>query len=423
MDKNNIDIVIYCNSLDSFASAFVVWQYYKNQLTTNSIKFILNDPMVNIIKQVTNKNILICGINYKREQLDQLVAVSKSLLVLDHHENKNDDDVDLENSDIKLSSLYLTWIFFYPNVQLPLFLKYVQCMIVRKRYNKSYVILKNISEFIVFFKEQELNFELWETYFDKNNINNAIQKGMYWQEYHNKLISKIIKKTTCIIQEIGDQYFVIIYCNYCNSSGLKSDVGNKIFDELPIGDFLCMWNYDSYKNRTTYNLFSTENRSDVSEIAIKLGGKGHQKISKIVFSELINLLPYPKIDDFDIVPLISNGIKGTCILEKTNKYTYILFKIDIIHKEWFQEKYLNLIKKKCYDSVLIVFEKQSDIVDFNPKTNEILPIKDYNIFFNEKASVPLVKQLQYSVCGFKDQIITFRTSKNFTELFMNNINL
>lgn len=421
IDKNNIDLVLYHGSCsDGFGSAFVVWYYYKNLYgleRANLINFIPcyylkeNQTLSNdFLGKLSGKNILMCDFSYKYNQLVQVINIAKSFMVLDHHKTAQEDlkkiPDDIKIFDMNRSGCGITWGFFNPDKQIPKFLAHIQ-----DRDIWTYKIPYTLA-FISYFHDIEYNFDIWEKYLDEETVNKAITNGISYLEYQNKLIDKITKKVTYTIQKINNQFIIVLYSN-CPE--LKSDIGNKVFDRYPIGDFSCVWDYDLYKNQTAFSLRSTNDRLDVSEIASKLGGGGHRNASGILFFGLVAHLPFERIDDFGLLQMLLYGIKEKVFIMGEEK-SYILFKVKEIREEWLKDDYLNLIKRKCQDCNLIVFEKRSETINIDNNGN-LIPLNEYNVFYNEKSLEQSIGLLQYMASGSKEHIITFTSPKKFNELF------
>lgn len=421
LNKDNIDIVLYHGScIDGFGSAFIVRLYHKQKFGTekaDQIKYIpcyhqkTDNLKEEFLVQMKDKNILMCDFSYKYTQLIELIAVSKSFLILDHHKTAQSDLEKIQEHykifDMKKSGVGITWQYFFPDIPLPQFLAHIQ-----DRDIWSYQIPKT-HEFITYFHEQDFDFDSWESYLDEKNVQDAIDIGEKWIGYQNVMINKIIKKTSCLIQKINGQSSIVLYCN---SPELKSDLGNRVFKMFSFGDFSCIWDYDLLSDRTSYSLRSTDDRYDVSKIATDFGGGGHRNASGLSLTGMNGKLPYEVIPDNGLISLLMRKYNGKFMFSGEEK-TYTLFKVKEIKSEWLEEDYLSLIKRKCNDSIFIVFEKPSGTIDFDPVTEKVTPLKEYAIYYNEKSTTDPIKQLQYIACGSKDHAITFKSAEDFSTLF------
>lgn len=425
-DKNSIDVVLYHGSCyDGFGSAFIVWYYYKRNFGLDKAQSISYIPCYflkegqqlsdDYLAKMSGKNILMCDFSFKYAELSRLINVSKSFMILDHHKSAEGDLKNIPSYqkvfDMKKSGVGITWDFMFGiqnNDPLPRFLAHIQDRDIWT--NK---IPKTV-EFVTYFYEQQFDFELWEEFLDENRVDMAIQIGTYWLEYKDIVVDNIVKKTSYIIQEINKQYYIVLYCN---SPEFKSDIGNKAFDKIPIGDFSCVWDYNLYQKQTNYSLRSTDDRMDVSLIAQKFGGGGHRNASGTMFKELTGCLPLPTVEDYGLLDLLMHNKKG--IIKINNEDSpYTIFNVNEINEKWLEEKYLNLLKRKCSDSVFIVFEKPSHSVNVDTKNGIVIPQKDYLIYFNEKSSmVNPLKILHLTATGSNDFVLEFTSEKVFEELF------
>lgn len=426
LDKNEINVVIYHNPCsDGFGSAFIVWHYYKtnyldklNDILFVPATFLKKDDSLNdeYLAQMTGKNILMCDFSFPYSQLIRLINVSKSFMILDHHKTAEADlkgiPSELKIFDMARSGVGITWDYFYPGTSIPRFLAYIQ-----DRDIWAYKLPKT-SEFVTFFYEQEFDFELWEKYLLEDNVDAAIETGTAWIEYQKILIDKIIKRTSYVIQEINNKYAVVLYCN---SPDLKSDIGSKVFNKYPIGDFSAVWDYNLYKNQTSYSLRSTNDRFDVSAIAKMFGGGGHRNASGLMLDGMAGYLPLTMVKDPGVLEILLHSSKGTFTMHG-EEATFTLFKVKEILSEWMEEKYLDLIKRKTSDSTFVVFETPSEMVNYDPVSTEIKPVKNYNLIFNEYAITNQGKKLQFMVYGNRDQAITFTSDKDFPDVLSDKAN-
>lgn len=436
LNKDVIDVVLYHGSCsDGFGSAFVVWNYYKNTQGVDKANQLIyipcyyqkeNQPLSpDFLEQMAGKNIMMCDFAYRYDHLVQLIGGAKTFIILDHHKTAEADlkkiPEFLKIFDMARSGCGITWDYFHPQNELPKLLKHIQ-----DRDIWEYKVDKTL-EFVTFFYEQIFDFELWETYLDEKNVQMAIEKGSSWLSYQKIMIDKVIKKTTYVIQEIDNKYQIVLYCN---SPDLKSDIGNQVFNKYPIGDFSCVWDYDLYRNQTMYSLRSTNDRTDVSVIAKKFGGGGHRNASGMIFPGIVPSLPLTIVNDPSILELLLHGTKGKFKIERkeysgedphdftivNEEYSYVIFKVKEVRPEWICDNSFDLIKRKCADSTFILFENPSNKVDIDKTTGEVVALRDYNLFYNEKSLTKPENILEFHVYCTKDKMVSFTTSMNFLDI-------
>lgn len=439
--KDKIDTVLYHGSCsDGFGSAFIVRLYYKENYgveMANKIQYIpmyysQKESFEEFLKNMTNKNILMCDFSYPYDKLMMLINVAASFFIIDHHKTAKENLISLPDYlkiiDMDKSGVGITWEYFFPNRTLPIFLSYIQ------EQDLYLFRIEKTVEFITFFYEQEFDFDLWEKYLKKKYINMAILKGTEWLEYKNIIIKHAIDRAACIMQNINNKWYAIVYSN---SPIFKSEIGNKLFNKFWFADFSVIWDYDLNHNKTILSFRSTNDRVDCSEIAHKYNGGGHRNASACIFYSLVGCLPEEKINDHNILSILlddSNYSKGNIKInnmiplgtqsvtplgtqsvtpcEHTMTYTYILFKKEI-NNEW-SEKHLDFLKNKTKDCNLIVFQKISDKITII--NDEIIKIKDYVIIYNEQSITKSDILLQYMVYINKNIQLTFSSEKEFTDI-------
>lgn len=411
LDKNLIDIVIYHHPCaDGFGSAFIAWYYHL--ISVRGIRYVPCSYGNHLqLEEYQGKNILMCDFSFPYEELSKLIDVSKSFLILDHHKTAQADlkliPAHLKVFDMTQSGVGLTWNYFFPNSPLPTFLSYIQ-----DRDLWTYK-LEHTLEFGTYFNEIEYDFKLWETYLDDDKVSDAIKTGRTWLQYQKLLIDKVVRHTSYIIQEINHRYVIALYNN---SANLKSEIGNEMITKYPFGDFSAVYTYDLYRDQTTYSLRSDNSRSDVSAIAKLLEGGGHRNAAGLAIKGVSGCLPFERIDDLGLFEMLRNSKKISFKIEN-KECTSTLFQVGKIVQKWFEDKFIDLIKRKTQDTSFIIFEAPSEKVEY--KNNEIVPLKDYYIFHNEHAIHIPDQKLLFLTCGNSNNMLTFTTEKNICDLFSN----
>ena len=126
----DVDIVIYHRGCcDGFGSAFTIWKYFQINNPKKRIKYM---PYLHNYQSpdVTGKNVVICDFSFKYPVLTKMINQAKSLLVLDHHVTAQKELEKIDDAykifDVNHSGVYITWAFFFPSVEMPLFLKYIE---------------------------------------------------------------------------------------------------------------------------------------------------------------------------------------------------------------------------------------------------------------------------------------------------------
>ena len=406
LNIDNIDYVLYHGSChDGFGSAFIIWHYYCQKFGKNRANQIQYIPCyyqshkqlnINIL---TNKNVLMCDFSYEYNKLLDIINVTKSFMICDHHETSAEDLKNIPSHlkifDNKRSAVGIIWDLFFPNVPIPKFLAHIQD---RDIWSEKY---PDTDAFVTFFYEQKLDFEEWLKYLDDNVLEESINKGSEWSEYKKLIIDKISKRSNCVIHEINSQYFIAAYAA---SSDFRSDIANKIFDHCPYADLSCVWNYNSSSNSTLFSLRSTDNRLNVAAIASKYGGGGHHNSASCKIEGMNDKLSFRTINAHGLIGMFHNCIRGK--LKSGMKYA--LFNVRDINKTWFDIKYMELIKRKVSDCELIIFSY--------PCKKSPVGTRKYYVLYNIKSIKNLVSRISYEAYDNETKMITFTTTQSFEEI-------
>ena len=427
LSKDIIDIVLYHgHCADGFGSAFCVWFYYKKNFgkdvadkITYRACFHSADTDSNLkddfITELTGKNIVMCDFSYKYDQLIRIQNVCKTLMILDHHKTAQKDlesiSPELKIFDMARSAVGITWEFFFPTEKLPMFLAHIQDRDIWKW------SLPGTNEFSTWLHTQKFDFELFETLLDEEVVAKSIHTGKLYLEYKDIIVQNMINRASYVIHEINNEYKIVLYAN---TGEFVSEVGNKLFNKYPWGDFSVAYSYDLYRNKTSFSLRSTPDRTDVSVIAKRWGGGGHRDASGLGLSGLHGSLSYDIIPDYEILTFLQHKNLGPQItsdsdIHKKISYVYTLYKISKLNKIIFGKKYLDLIKTKTSDSKYIVFET---IIEGK------IPTKKYIMVLNEKYIADPIDQLKIGALGQTDYLaqqacsfLEFSSEKEFYDIF------
>ena len=290
-NKNNIDLVIYHKGCtDGFGSAFAVWKYFNNRANLESQN---TDQFMSIEYQpasynddppnVNGRNVLICDFSYKYNILLNMIKQANSLYIIDHHISAEEDlkNIDRKHKlfDMNHSGAYLTWVYFFPNQEVPILIRYIEDRDLWKHQ------MHNTHQFFARFKSLPFNFHVYDNLLDKDYLDKVIEEGKILYDYDTTIIKRLAKHSACKRTKLSDGTFYNIA--YLNSNVYKSDLGNYLVEkENPECDFSVIYNYDDKTNKTWFSLRSSDKKIDVSYIANLLGGGGHRNAAGITLDGL-----------------------------------------------------------------------------------------------------------------------------------------
>lgn len=326
--KNDIDLVIYHGNpcTDGFGSALVVKTYYQQNNINHEIEFVGQSYSSDNIPDVKDKNVLICDFSFPSEITQKMIKESSSLLVIDHHktavENLKDIPEEYKIFDMNHSGAVLTWYYFFPDEEPPLFLRYIES---RDLWRKD---LPNTNAFIRWLGTLDYSFEVWKEYLDDDKLLSCIENlGIPYEEYNSFLVQDAAKHAKAVFSKIGNKYYFVAYVNSNNN---KSDVGNKIFERLPYVDFSVTYSLNVHS--ANFSLRSTDSHVDVSQIAKTFGGGGHRNASGIHFNYPCSTLPCLTYDTGYLYGLLKNIYFQEFTLDGT-KVNIVLLNSPICRRE------------------------------------------------------------------------------------------
>ena len=301
MKPNEVDFVIYHGDcIDGYTSAFCCYYYNKINRTKKKITYIAGmyqrpPPMI------SGKNVLICDFSYKNKVLKDMIKDANKLIILDHHQSAERDLRDIDNKhkifNIKHSGAYITWAYFFGEKDIPMMIKYVQDNDIFK---KEFTATKPFTSFIFNIPK---TFDNYEKFLDEDYINKTvipIGEGMVKQ--NDSYILDGAKKASVQFLLIDNKLYFVASVN---TSILKSEIGNQLFNLYENINFAMCYSKNSYTGETFISLRSFDKATDVEEIASKFGGGGHRNAAGLsVFNS--DTIPSILLDRYQCYNLIQN---------------------------------------------------------------------------------------------------------------------
>jgi uncharacterized protein len=295
--KNLIDIVIYHHPCpDGFTCATIANLYFKDK--NNKPEFIgmshSQKSFTELEKKIKDKNVLICDFTFKKEMGLKILDLVKSIQIIDHHVCSQNDSYNIPNPSsydletykslpdnlgdiddhrifkINYCGATLTWEYFYPDIPVPLFVKYVED-------NDIWIkAMINTYEVTAYINSLPYEFEEYEKLINDESIihNHVIPVGIIlWNQIQKNVDSAIQKSTVKMIELNNNIYFVAL----CNSNTNINEIGNKMILKYKHCDFSMI--YNTFDKNTSVSFRSDETRANVNQIATILKGGGHRNAS------------------------------------------------------------------------------------------------------------------------------------------------
>jgi uncharacterized protein len=274
MSNKKVYILYHSNCFDGFSSAWAAWKKYGDGATYFPVNY--GEP---VPRMEDGAEVYICDFSYPLDVLRELEERMSYVYVLDHHKTAMEDLSGFSNAifDMNRSGCTITWSYFHPDKEVPLFLKYMQDRDIWTFY------MPFTREIFALAESTPMTFEDWDQLVagienDKEEGLNSIKEdssllvaSRSLLSYKNIIIEKTIETGTRWMNIDGHEVPVV---NTSKSYG--TECCQRLLDLYPSASFAAYY-YDESDKR--YWGFRSRSEFDVSVIAKKYGGGGHKNAS------------------------------------------------------------------------------------------------------------------------------------------------
>ena len=265
-------VVLYhasCN--DGFTGAWVAREKFGK--TADYIAISHQDaPLLGL----ENKAVYMIDIIYPEEDVKQLIKETKSFTVLDHHitEKKLVESVPDHMYAIDKSGATLAWKYFFPEKDAPTFLQYIEDIDL---WNHN---MPRSKDFDAFSMTLKFDFDRWSElvsdFEDEKKRIKHLDYGRNIREYQEKMIGKLVEDA----EEVTFEKYNSLASN---SALLHSQLGNAMVKKgYDIG---IIWRHIKGDLIRVSLRSEKDGNVDVSKIAEKYGGGGHQSAAAFSIKE------------------------------------------------------------------------------------------------------------------------------------------
>lgn len=279
------DIVLFhyfCQ--DGLSSAWTVQNYHHNKGKQIELYPIQHGKIINL-ERLTNKRVIFCDYAPPKEVLDEIEKVALQITILDHHISSQKALVDKPYAifDMTKSGVGLTWEYFFPDTEMPLFLRMIQDRDLwtwkienSREFTAGFLMVCSSLDMYDF----DQLFKLFDELYENEVIHQDLTKFKFYiniGEVSNKSI--LLKSKYIALEHLKkiNHYKGHNVCIVNCSSELSSDLGNILASSDEV-DFAALWRYNHPKEEYYVSLRSN-NKVDVSIIAKEFGGGGHKNAS------------------------------------------------------------------------------------------------------------------------------------------------
>jgi oligoribonuclease NrnB/cAMP/cGMP phosphodiesterase (DHH superfamily) len=251
------NLCIHHADADGFASAAVI-QYNWGMAEIDFVAVQYGDSP----PDCSGKDVIIVDFSYPREVLLKLEEEANSLKVFDHHKSaiKELEGLDFCVFDISKAACIIVWEYYFPNDDIPLFLRYVADRDIWE------FKLPDSKAHSLGLQSLPLDIEQYNLKIQDNSCcKNIISDGKIILRYQRKQIDSILSRDLPMVEIAG---YKVPCINHTDGNTL-SEVCGEISKNYPFA--AC---YFDTGDKRVFNLRSREN-FDVSKVAKLFGGGGH----------------------------------------------------------------------------------------------------------------------------------------------------
>lgn len=262
---NDIIVIYHKNCADGFGAAWSAWKKFGNEADYLPLQH--GDPT----PDVKNKHVYILDFSFNKEIIQNMIEVSKSFLLLDHHASALKELEGLSSSHIflnmKKSGAMLAWEYFNPGKTPPLLIQYIQD---RDLWQWELPHSKEISAAL---ELEERSFENFDKLTD-NIFTDLKKKGKSILEYKDSLVKRVVDKAQTRVLTFEGKELLVALVNSCL---FQSEVGNVLSSGFY--DLGMIYYFDHEKKQYIISIRSSTDNVDCSLIAKSFGGGGHPRAS------------------------------------------------------------------------------------------------------------------------------------------------
>lgn len=293
-------IIFHRGCLDGFSGFFV--SHISGRLTKDADIYPDMPSTNRIPPNINGKDLLIVDVAYKKEILEEIFKIVKSVVFIDHHISIKEDVEILYkkyNNNGNISIIYddtrcgatLAWKYFNGREKIPLFLKYIEDQDTGKwMYPQTKPFIYALKTYYHLSTEGK-SVNKWFRLLNKEIVEKMIKRGKYMKKYNKHLVNTTLPKYTLhlfpskkiydanrnIFSKVGE-YKVAVYCGTgCPS---VTDLAIAVFKYIEC-DFCMVWVYNI--NKKLYVVSMRSKKVDVGKICRIFGGGGHKLASGCSF--------------------------------------------------------------------------------------------------------------------------------------------
>ena len=275
-------IVFHYPCQDGLTSAWIADNYHKLNYKPLELYPINHSDKIDL-NRLKNKKVLFCDFCPSLDILNKIEDIASEIKILDHHKSSMEN---LKNKnyaifDMNKSGAGLTWDYFFPNNNIPIFIKMIQDRDLWKweiEDSKEFTCgFHSVLQTIDLNNFEEI-FDLYDELNDNNNLVGLyIIIGNIVIKNNNNRYKMIIEENLNSIDifNFNNIKYNIIIINCMHEDA--SEIGNQLCKKSNI-DFAVLWSYNTNKKEYRVSLRSCD-KIDTTIISKHFGGGGHKNAS------------------------------------------------------------------------------------------------------------------------------------------------
>ena len=293
MNLKEINYVIFHkNCPDGFGSAWIVNKFLNKEIEYKGIS--ASTSVKEIETKIKNKNLLVLDVSFSKEDIKIIQKLTKNFLIIDHHITYYEQISKIKNVELNKnhSAIYLTWKKFFPNKEVPLFVKYIEDNDIRTNKYLETIPFRTALPIKYPFNNQN-KFSIWNKLLNEKNVKDLIKEGEKYLEYKNYILETNtfnVRKQLKFKNKNYSKYSIILVNK--TITGLNSDLAEYFLKKNPKMDILILWNEIIINNKEQYSLIlrTLKENINLAEIAKTYNGGGHAKAAHFFYKKNIKLL-------------------------------------------------------------------------------------------------------------------------------------
>lgn len=262
---------------DGFTSGWVARRRYPNAI----MKPMTYDGETLPDELVKGKDLILVDYSFNRHQMLRLAGLARSVLVLDHHKSAQSALSNLETEvtnvqvffDLERSGASLAWEHFFPGVEAPALVEYVQDYdLWRFQLTDSQAINTAINSY-------KFDWDTWDKFATLGRLDSLKKEGTAIMRYQERLIDTAIGQAKYGWWQ-GVKVGVV-------NTPVKNEACNALLDRK-LCQVAIAWTQNA-NGEYYYSLRSTKDGPDASRLAATFGGGGHHVSSSFRSQDVLSI--------------------------------------------------------------------------------------------------------------------------------------